>query len=310
MTRGAIVTRKWAAVAAGAAVCGWLSTLAPAPGAVAAGPAERPPARAVAAAKPQPRPTPTPTPKPKPPPVDCRKAKCVALTFDDGPMSGTSRLLDLLARNKVRATFFLVGGNVEEYPELVRREAAEGHELANHSYSHADLGRSSQAEVTSELVRTQRAIQRVAGVTPVLMRPPYGSTDKQVAAITKRLGLAQVLWTVDPLDWRVRDSARVERKVVGGTRNGTIVLLHDIHATTVDAVPMIIKRLAAKGYVFVTVSELYGEPLSPGKKYVEFTPPKPPEPSPSPSAATSPPATASPSAAPSDRPSEGSGSQG
>ncbi|MEW2356475.1 polysaccharide deacetylase family protein [Spirillospora sp. NPDC029432] len=297
MTRGAIVTRKWAAVAAGVAVCGWLSTLAPATSAAAARPAERPPARTVAApkARPKPTPTPTPTPTPKPPPVDCRKAKCVALTFDDGPMTSTSRLLDLLARDKVKATFFLVGRNVEEYPELVRREAAEGHELANHSYSHADLGRSSQAKVAAELERTQHAIQRAAGVTPVLMRPPYGSTDRQVAAVTKRLGLAQVLWTVDPLDWQVRDSGRVERKVVGGTRNGTIVLMHDIHGTTVDAVPAIIKRLAAKGYVFVTVSELYGKPLAPGKKYVEFTPP---EPSPSPSAT------------PSDRPSGGSGSQG
>jgi peptidoglycan/xylan/chitin deacetylase (PgdA/CDA1 family) len=229
---------------------------------------------------------PTPTPKPAPEPVDCRKAKCVALTFDDGPMGSTSRLLDILARHKVKATFFLVGRNVETYPQLVRREAAEGHELANHSYSHADLGRSSSAKVASELERTQHAIRRASGVTPVLMRPPYGSTDKQVASVTRRLKLAQVLWTVDPLDWQNRDSERVERKVVGGARNGHIVLMHDIHPTTVDAVPLIIKRLAAKGYVFVTVSELYGAPLTPGKKYIERAPEPPergPEPDPEPS---------------------------
>nr|BFE29164.1 hypothetical protein GCM10010200_014150 [Actinomadura rugatobispora] len=195
--------------------------------------------------------------------------KCVALTFDDGPMGVTAQLLDILAARKVKATFFLVGQNVEEFPHLVRREAAEGHELANHSYSHADLGRSSNSKVTAELVRTQLAIKKATGVTPTLMRPPYGSTDKQVARITKKLGLAQVLWTVDPLDWQVRNSKRVERKVIGGTRNGTIVLMHDIHPTTVAAVPLIINRLAAKGYVFVTISQLYGKPLTPGKEYTE-----------------------------------------
>jgi peptidoglycan/xylan/chitin deacetylase (PgdA/CDA1 family) len=184
-------------------------------------------------------------------------------------MGVTAQLLDILAARKVKATFFLVGRNVQEFPHLVRREAAEGHELANHSYSHADLGRSSGSKVTSELVRTQQAIQKAAGVTPTLMRPPYGSTDKQVARVTKKLGLAQVLWTVDPLDWQVRNTKRVERKVIGGTRSGTIVLMHDIHPTTVAAVPLIIDRLAAQGYVFVTVSQLYGKPLSPGKKYTE-----------------------------------------
>ncbi|MFI0355641.1 polysaccharide deacetylase family protein [Actinomadura sp. 9N407] len=275
--RGARVARRWAAMAAGAVVCGWLSTLTPATSTMAARTAERHAANTVAAGKPGPgaevKPTSTPEPEPTPkPPPDCRKVKCVALTFDDGPMGSTARLLDMLAAHQVKATFFLVGRNVEQYPELVRREAAEGHELANHSYSHADLGRSSTAKVTSELERTQRAIRRAAGVTPVLMRPPYGSTDKQVAAVTRRLELAQVLWTLDPLDWRFRDSGRVERKVVGGTRQGHIVLMHDIHSTTVDAVPLIIKRLAEKGYVFVTVSELYGKPLTPGKKYIEREP--------------------------------------
>lgn len=277
--RGAIVTRRWAAMAAGAALCGWLSTLAPPPGA--------PPDRTVAAGgaagqvrqEPRPAATPTPAATPSPrPPVDCRKAKCVALTFDDGPVPGTARLLDMLAAHRVKATFFLVGQNVVEYPHLVRREAAEGHELANHSWSHIDLGRSSRSAVTSQLERTQRAIQRTAGVRPVLMRPPFGSTDGQVASVTRELGLAQVLWAVDPLDWRVRDSDRVERKVVARAGGGDIVLLHDIHATTVDAVPQIIKRLSAKGYVFVTVSELFGERLTPGRKYIELEPE--PEPGP------------------------------
>ncbi|GAA2413470.1 hypothetical protein GCM10010191_24060 [Actinomadura vinacea] len=288
--RGTVVVRRSAAVAAGLALCGWLSTLAPAPpAAFAARTAERPPQTAVvngsgaatgakAGRSPQPtspRPSAGASPSPSHPPapaVDCKRMKCVALTFDDGPMGVTAKLLDTLAASKVRATFFLVGRNVEEYPQLVRREAAEGHELANHSFSHSDLGRSSTAKVTSELMRTQQAIHRVAGVTPTLMRPPYGSTDKQVAAVTKRLGLAQVLWTVDPLDWQVRNTKKVQRKVIGGTGNGHIVLMHDIHPTTVAAVPHIIDRLAAKGYVFVTVSQLYGKPLAPGKEYTEREP--------------------------------------
>jgi peptidoglycan/xylan/chitin deacetylase (PgdA/CDA1 family) len=275
--RGPRAARRWAAMVLGAVVCGWMSTLAPATGTLAARTAERPGASTVAAGKPgsvgAPEPTRAPAPKPSRP--DCRQVKCVALTFDDGPVSDTARLLDILAARKVRATFFLVGRNVEQYPQLVRREVAEGHELANHSYSHADLGRSSAAKVAAELARTQRAIHTVAGVTPVLMRPPYGSTDREVASVTRRLELAQVLWTLDPFDWRFRDSERVERKVVGGTRNGHIVLMHDIHPTTVDAVPLIIERLAEKGYVFVTVSELFGKPLTPGEKYIERLPEPP-----------------------------------
>ncbi|MGK5554907.1 polysaccharide deacetylase family protein, partial [Actinomadura kijaniata] len=198
-----------------------------------------------------------------------RKAKCVALTFDDGPMGPTARLLDILAQHRARATFFMVGRNVESRPDLLRRELAAGHELANHSYTHADLGRSSAAKVHAELSRTQAAIKHAAGVTPTLMRPPYGSTDGTVASASRRLGLAQILWTVDPLDWKDRDPRRVEQRVLGATRPGHIVLLHDIHPSTVAAVPAILKRLSAKGYVFVTVSELYGRRLTPGKKYIE-----------------------------------------
>ncbi|GLZ05762.1 deacetylase [Actinomadura sp. NBRC 104412] len=201
--------------------------------------------------------------------VDCRTRKCVALTFDDGPAPVTGRLLDTLAAHRVRATFFLVGENVERYPEIVAREAREGHELANHSYSHPNLRRPSERAVRRQLRRTQEVIRRVTGVTPTLMRPPYGATDKGVAAITRELGLAQVLWSVDPLDWRVRDKRNVARVVSHEARKGAIVLMHDIHPSTVAAVPRIIERLSRKGYFFVTVSELFGGPLVPGKIYTD-----------------------------------------
>ncbi|POM22657.1 Peptidoglycan-N-acetylglucosamine deacetylase [Actinomadura rubteroloni] len=199
--------------------------------------------------------------------IDCAKQKCVALTFDDGPGPKTGTLLRMLAERGVRATFFVVGRNAAAQPAVIRREIADGHVVGNHSWSHADLGRASAATVRSELLRTQRAVRRAAGVTPVLMRPPYGSTDRTVAAVTRELGLAQILWAVDPLDWKDRNSGIVTRRVVRGTKPGYIVLMHDIHPTTVAAVPAIIRALKAKGYVFATVPELLGTHLKPGHRY-------------------------------------------
>ncbi|WP_084265200.1 polysaccharide deacetylase family protein [Actinomadura macra] len=202
----------------------------------------------------------------------CARARCVALTFDDGPMGSTGRLLEILAEHRVRATFFLVGQNVVKDPEMVRREYAAGHEIANHSYTHADLGRAPEAKAVEEVTRTQDAIQQASGMTPVLLRPPYGSTGKRLTALARRMGMAQVLWAVDPLDWEDRDTKAVERRVMASVRPGDVVLMHDIHATTVAAVPRIIDRLAAKGYTFVTVTELFGGKLTPGGKYVQREP--------------------------------------
>ncbi|WP_306434460.1 polysaccharide deacetylase family protein, partial [Actinomadura roseirufa] len=202
-------------------------------------------------------------------PPDCARLRCVALTFDDGPAESTGRLLDVLAARQVRATFFLIGENAAAHPEMVRREVAAGHEVANHSYTHADLGRASQKKIMSELTRTQDAVRRASGVTPVLLRPPYGSTSRRLTRDARRLGLSQILWTVDPLDWEIRDTGSVERRVMKEVRPGNVVLMHDIHPTTVAAVPRILDRLSAKGYVFVTVTELFGGELVPGEQYVQ-----------------------------------------
>ncbi|MCW2898738.1 MAG: polysaccharide deacetylase [Streptosporangiaceae bacterium] len=206
------------------------------------------------------------------PAVDCWVRRCVALTFDDGPAPGTAHLLDILRARRVRATFFVLGCQVAAYPQLLRRESADGHEIGDHSYSHADLSAIPTGAVESEIGRTQKAIWRLTGNTPVLFRPPYGSTDRQVAAVARRHGLAQILWAVDPLDWRDRDSAVVQRRVVHAANSGSIILLHDIHPTTVAAVPGIVAKLSKAGFVFVTVSELYGgKPLTSGRKYTELT---------------------------------------
>ncbi|ROO89427.1 peptidoglycan/xylan/chitin deacetylase (PgdA/CDA1 family) [Actinocorallia herbida] len=200
----------------------------------------------------------------------CVRAKCVALTFDDGPMEHTERLLEILARYDALATFFVVGKMVEEFPDVVRKEVAAGHEIANHSWDHSDLASLSAEGVTAQIQRTQDAILRQSGYRSVLLRPPYGSSNERVAKVAASFGLPEIIWAVDPMDWRDRSSSLVTRRVLSETRPGGVVLMHDIHATTVDAVPAILEGLAAKGYRFVTVSRLFqGTVLKPGHQYRE-----------------------------------------
>ncbi|WP_245974093.1 polysaccharide deacetylase family protein [Thermomonospora umbrina] len=194
----------------------------------------------------------------------------MALTFDDGPGPYTARLLDHLAKTRVRATFFVLGELVRPNARLVRRIAAEGHELANHSWSHPDLAGMSSRGVRNEAQRTQAAIQRVSGVRSRLFRPPYGSTNAQVG---RAVALPQIMWSVDTLDWSHRNTARTVRIVLKETRGGGIVLFHDVHKPTVAAIPQVISRLSRKGYRFVTVSELFqGKRLRPGVRYYERGP--------------------------------------
>ncbi|MFI7108802.1 polysaccharide deacetylase family protein [Nonomuraea sp. NPDC050227] len=186
---------------------------------------------------------------------DCRKVKCVALTFDDGPGPYTGTLLRHLAKYQAHATFFVVGQNVGLHPDVVRRTVEAGHELGNHTWSHPDLTRLSPAAIRSQLARTDQAVKSAAGVVPGLVRPPYGATDGDVRRQAHR---PLVLWSVDTLDWRYRDSARVARVSLKRVRPGSVILFHDIHPTTVKALPRVLKGLSARGYRFVTVSELFG----------------------------------------------------
>ncbi|GAB2845776.1 hypothetical protein GCM10022221_51390 [Actinocorallia aurea] len=202
----------------------------------------------------------------------CAQGKCVALTFDDGPMDHTERLLEILARYNARATFFVVGQMVEEFPQLVQKEVAAGHEIANHSWNHSDLAGLSEEGVTAQIKQTQEAILRHSGYRSVLLRPPYGSSNARVAKVAASFGLPEIIWAVDPLDWRDRNSSLIARRVLSETGPGDVVLLHDIHASTVDAVPKILEGLSAKGYRFVTVSRLFrGMALQPGHQYRERT---------------------------------------
>ncbi|GAT67482.1 polysaccharide deacetylase family protein [Planomonospora sp. ID91781] len=201
--------------------------------------------------------------------VDCARTRCVALTFDDGPGEYTGPLLDTLAAHRARATFFVIGRTVADGDGAdLRRMVAEGHELGNHSWSHADLTGLPEDGIEEELRRTQEAVRRVTGVRMAFMRPPYGATDRRVASTSRREGLAQILWNVDTLDWLERDGAALLRRA-GGAEPGSIVLMHDIHRVTVETVPALLEDLAARGYTFVTLSELYGRALTPGRAYLK-----------------------------------------
>ncbi|MFD3664971.1 polysaccharide deacetylase family protein [Streptomyces sp. NPDC058659] len=194
--------------------------------------------------------------------VDCAEVKCIALTFDAGPGKDTPRLLDILKEKRVPATFFLLGRkHVDRYPKVVKRIADEGHEVANHTWSHRILTDLDEAEVREELERTQTAVEKITGRKPTLMRPPQGRTDDTVSEVSKELGLAQILWSVTAKDYSTTDSALIRQRVIDQSRRDGIILLHDIYDGTVPAVPSIIDELKHRGFTFVTVPEL----LAPGK---------------------------------------------
>ncbi len=201
----------------------------------------------------------------------------IAITFDDGPVpKSTPRLLDMLKARGIKATFFVIGQNAREFPAILKRTHDEGHELANHSWSHPSLAKLSNDGVRSQLVRTQDAIKAATGFTPTLMRPPYGAITKtQKKWIPEELGLKVILWSVDPLDWKYRSASRVESAILKETRNGAIILAHDIHATTVDAMPATLDALLAKGFKFVTVSELLVMERPPAPKATPAPAPSP-----------------------------------
>lgn len=182
----------------------------------------------------------------------------IAMTFDDGPhSSNTPRLLDMLRQRNIKATFYVVGRNVDMYPAITRRIVAEGHEIGNHTWSHPNLTKLSNEGVRNELLKTKAAIGRAAGVQPRTMRPPYGALRQdQRAWILEEFGYPTILWSVDPLDWKKPGPSVVTSRILGATSNGGIVLAHDLHSQTVDAMPATLDGLLRKGFKFVTVSQL------------------------------------------------------
>ena len=181
--------------------------------------------------------------------------KMIAITYDDGPSSAnTGRLLDGLKERGVLATFFMVGTNVSYYPKLVRRIAEEGHCLGNHSYDHPQFTKIGAEKSVEQVEKTSKLIEDACGKRPLFVRPPYCSTNEEVR---QALEYTLILWSVDPEDWKYRDVDTVREHIVDGAHDGAIVLVHDIHSTSVEGSLAAIDILLEEGYQFVTVEELF-----------------------------------------------------
>jgi peptidoglycan/xylan/chitin deacetylase (PgdA/CDA1 family) len=249
----------------------------------------------VPAEKPSPPPLrPKASPTPTEPPITFNSVHVdgpfIALTFDDGPHPTlTPKLLDLLAAHHLKATFFVIGQNAADHPDILRRAVREGHEIGNHSWSHPNLGKMSDEAVRRELQKTEDAIVAAIGKKPTLMRPPYGSiTAHQKKWIHDEFGYRIILWDVDPLDWKRPGPSVVTARILKETKAGSIVLSHDIHPPTIEAMPATFDQLMKKGFKSVTVTEL-----------LAMATPIPPKPTPSPSAPRAlPAASPTPSASP------------
>ena len=214
---------------------------------------------------PEPKPEPKPTPA-APAPAPTTGNKVIALTFDDGPGPYTAHLLDVLDQYGAKATFFLIGSKVSSQANVVRSIHARGHQLGNHSWSHPELPKLPVDQIAGEIDRTNDAIKQATGVTPSILRPPYGAVNGVVLEQLRLRGMSSILWSVDTRDWADRNSDIVCSRAVAGARPGAVILMHDIHQTSVGAVPCILSALKQQGYSFVTVQGLLGN-TTPGAGY-------------------------------------------
>lgn len=195
--------------------------------------------------------------------------KLVALTFDDGPKAATTaKLLDGLERRGVRATFFLIGEQIEGNEDLIRRMAAAGHQIGVHTYDHAEaLTDLSDADFDAQVGRTRRVLTQLLGEGDYWLRPPYGMVDE---VVKRNAGSPIILWSVDPEDWHQRNVQREVSHIVSEAGDGDVILMHDIFPESVDAALQVVDQLHHAGYAFVTVEELFaaqGVTLEPGQVY-------------------------------------------
>ncbi len=189
---------------------------------------------------------------------DCRVLKCVALTYDDGPAAGTPKVVQALDDAKAAATFFQMGQSIKAFPDNVRLVASSGYEVGNHSMNHPDLAKLSGAKLAEETTGNSERLQAITGRPPLLFRPPYGSHKDATDKVIGDGGMAIINWNVDTMDWSTKNTQKTENSAVyqGLAKPSSIVLMHDIHDSTVAAAPTIVKDLQDKGATLVTVSEL------------------------------------------------------
>ena len=193
-----------------------------------------------------------------------RHEKMVALTFDDGPDSKTTpQALEILKHYNAKATFFMVGQNVAANPELAKRVLDEGHQIGIHTWSHPDLTKLPLNQSKKEILDTQEAIYKATGIRPMITRPPYGAINPTVQNAVDQ---SFIMWSVDSLDWKTRNTKAIMQEIVK-TQPGSIILMHDIHQTSIDALPSVLDYLKNNGYTLVTVDELLENQLQPHQIY-------------------------------------------
>lgn len=207
-------------------------------------------------------------------PVELKvEAPLIALTFDDGPRrSTTETLLDGLAQRGVKATFFLVGEALPGNEDLVLRMDEEGHQLGTHSYDHVYLTNLNATDFSRQVDRTEALLEGIVGHGGFLLRPPYGMIDN---GVEKRTHSPLVLWSIDPEDWKDKNTDRIVAHIVSQARDGDVILLHDIYPTSVEAALRVVDELHQKGFLFVTVDELARQrhvELTVGETYRSFYP--------------------------------------
>lgn len=195
------------------------------------------------------------------------QAPSVALTFDDGPSGKfTQRLLDGLKERDVKATFFLCGYRIKQYPGLAERMAQEGHEIGCHGFTHNSMEVMSRRDIAEEISSTLALLPE--GTRVRFLRPPGGCSSPSVTQVAKAKQMPILCWSVDPKDWAVHDAGVVKAKVLSTVRDGDVVLLHDMSNSSVSAALAIVDALKAKGFRFVTASQLAGgKSLKPGEVY-------------------------------------------
>ena len=198
----------------------------------------------------------------------------ISLTCDDGPSGDiTARMLDGLAQRNIHVTFFLCNYRIAQNQELMQRYLLEGHEVANHSASHPNMTSLSGREIETEIDSTNDTLQSYSGAVPHLFRPPGGAYNERILSALADRSMSCILWSVDPKDWRDHDSQLVSNRILSAATDGSIILLHDMYNTSVDAGLYVIDKLQTEGYKFVTVSDLTfvkGYELVPGQVYTSF----------------------------------------
>ena len=199
-----------------------------------------------------------------------KNKKLIALTFDDGPSNNTKYFIKELQKRDALVTFFVVGNRVKKYEDVLKEAYLMGNQIGSHTYSHKNLLYLNEEEITKEIEKTNEAIYNVIGTKPTIIRVPYGNINKKIRSISN---MNHILWNVDTLDWKYKNSNRVYKEIIKHAEDGNIILLHDIFKTSVNGVLKAIDELKKQGYEFVTIDEmvyLKNIKLDKSKTYVNF----------------------------------------